>query len=250
MPNVALFPRTCRCAKVLGVPDDGVDGENGDGEYYGDYDPDEPDFLSSHADFYPPAALLEELGRVVVASSRLEFIAHRLWVSLQAPHGSAPADLAKTRRIPGSELIKNIRARVSEVVHSDWREDVLADLDRAADAEDQATIVMALRYRNADIHSAWMMKNPPEVADPEDGRRSVEGDWWLIANDEDHAEPAPSVERLRKTEEACREGARQLLTLADDLSYKRMAKGSRFVTVGADTLVQMYEPGAGMRNRQ
>ena len=154
---------------------------------------------------YPGPDVLQEVGRVTIAGSRLDIQMGFLWhhldrtkCAVEARRASGDAQCKAVRRLARERLVGPMQAQVFEAV------------DEAEKAR---------RRRNEIVHQDWLLRGPDarrpvgEWLDlAPDGRESYLEDWereskpskdWLrVAHDSIDVAPAPAVEDLRQVERA------------------------------------------------
>jgi hypothetical protein len=152
---------------------------------------------------YPGPALLQEVGRVTIAGSRLDVQMGMLW-----HHLDRGVRLEDSRRAPGAEQCKRIRRLAAERLTGDMLEEVVAAVT-AAEA--------ARARRNEIVHQDWLlrgrdaMRPVSELAriTPEDLPAYLEEweresktsqEWQRVPSRSVDVVPAQTLEELREVE--------------------------------------------------
>lgn len=167
---------------------------------------------------YPAPDVLQEVGRVTIAGSRLDIQMGILW-----HHLDRALDIDRARRASGAVQCQNVRALGKTKLVGELRDQVLAAVD-AADA--------ARLRRNEIVHQDWLlrgrdaMRPVAELKDviPQDMAEYVEDweresrasqDWLRVPSKSTDVMAAQSVEELREVE---RELAR-VTTIVSGLTF-------------------------------
>jgi hypothetical protein len=152
---------------------------------------------------YPGPDVLEEVGRVTIAGSRLDIQMGMLW-----HHLDRATDLDHARRSPGALQSRSIRRLAQSRLVGDMRREALAAVD-AAD--------LARARRNEIVHQDWLLRGPDAMrpvaelarVDPadmqkylEDWERESKGsqDWRRVPSKSMDVISAQTVEELRFVE--------------------------------------------------
>lgn len=96
---------------------------------------------------YPAEELLQEVGRVTIAGSRLDVQLSYLWWHLDPQH----VDQARARRASGSAQSKAVRQLTGARLTGALGDAVLAALEEADDARE---------LRNEVVHQDWVLRGP------------------------------------------------------------------------------------------
>jgi hypothetical protein len=152
---------------------------------------------------YPGPDLLQEVGRVTIAGSRLDVQLGMLW-----HHLDRSVRLEDSRRAPGAEQCKRVRLLARERLTGDMLEQVVAVVV-AAEA--------ARARRNEIVHQDWLLRGPDamrpvsELAriQPEDVPAYLEAweresrtsqDWQRVPSRNIDVVPAQTLDELRDVE--------------------------------------------------
>lgn len=152
---------------------------------------------------YPGPDVLQEVGRVTIAGSRLDVQMGMLW-----HHLDRSTKLEDSRRAPGAKQCERVRSLAEERLTGDMREQVLAAVVAAEAARGR---------RNEIVHQEWLlrgrdaMRPVSELAQipPEDlpdylqewGRESkASQDWQQVPSRSVDVVPAQTLDELREVE--------------------------------------------------
>jgi hypothetical protein len=152
---------------------------------------------------YPGPDVLQEVGRVTIAGSRLDIQMGMLW-----HHLDRTTDLNDARRGSGAEQCRRVRNLAQSRLIGEMREQVLAAVD-AADA--------ARAKRNEIVHQDWLLRGPDAMrpiaelarVDPADMPKYLEEweresktsqDWQRVPSKSTDVVSAQTLEELRGVE--------------------------------------------------
>jgi hypothetical protein len=154
---------------------------------------------------YPGPDLLQEVGRVTIAGSRLDVQMAFLWHHLDRSKAEMEA-----RRASGRVQCKAVRRLAEERLTGRMQKDVLAAVDVAEASR---------RRRNAIVHQSWLLRGPDAtrpvgewLALPVEDRATYIEEWergskpsedWLrVPHDSIEVTPAQALDELRRVERA------------------------------------------------
>ncbi len=154
---------------------------------------------------YPGPDLLQEVGRVTIAGSRLDVQMGMLW-----HHLDRSVKLEDSRRAPGAEQCKRVRCLAGERLTGSMREQVLAALV-AAEA--------GRRRRNEIVHQDWLLRgrdavrpvselariSPADLApylEEWERESRTSQDWHRVPPRSIDVIPAQTLDELRQVERA------------------------------------------------
>ncbi|WP_270888932.1 hypothetical protein [Pedococcus sp. 5OH_020] len=157
---------------------------------------------------YPAPDVLEEVGRVTIAGSRLDIEMGMVW-----HHLDRTIDLNRARRTSGAAQCRHLRVLAETRLVGELRNQVLAVVDAAEGAR---------RRRNEIVHQDWLLRGPDatrSVAElacvnpanmpkylEEWGRDSrASQDWRRVPSDSTNVVEGQTVEELRDVERALAE---------------------------------------------
>ena len=115
---------------------------------------------------YPGPDVLEEVGRVTIAGSRLDIQMGMLW-----HHLDRSTDLDHARRSPGALQSRSVRRLAKSRLVGDMRREALAAVD-AAD--------LARARRNEIVHQDWLLRGPDAMRPVAELARVDPADLTLI----------------------------------------------------------------------
>lgn len=152
---------------------------------------------------YPGPEVLQEVGRVTIAGSRLDIQMGMLW-----HHLDRTIDINDARRASGAEQCRHVRSLARSRLTGEMQDQVLAAVD-VADA--------ARKKRNEIVHQDWLLRGPDAmrpIADlarvtPADLAEYLEAweresktsqDWQRVPSRSTGVVPAQTVEELKGLE--------------------------------------------------
>jgi hypothetical protein len=152
---------------------------------------------------YPGPDVLQEVGRVTIAGSRLDVQVGMLW-----HHLDRSTELEECRRVSGREQCSRVRRLAEERLAGHLREQVLAAVAAAEAARER---------RNEIVHQDWLLRGRDAMRpisdlagiDPEhfgayleewERESRTSEDWQRIPSRSVDVIPAQTVDELRKVE--------------------------------------------------
>lgn len=157
---------------------------------------------------YPAPDVLQEVGRVTLAGSRLDIQMGILW-----HHLDRTIDLDRARRASGATQCQHVRALSETKLVGDLRDRVVAAVDAAEAARSR---------RNEIVHQDWLLRSRdamrpvaelegvapvdmPEYLEDWERESKASQDWLRVPSKSTDVVPALSVEELREVERALAE---------------------------------------------
>jgi len=156
-------------------------------------------FVWSTEAVYPGPEVLQEVGRVTIAGSRLDIQMGLLW-----HHLDRTIDINNARRAPGAQQCQRVRDLALSRLTGEMQDQVLAAVDMA-DA--------ARKKRNEIVHQDWLLRGPDATrpvadlarVDPADLPRYLAAweresktsqDWQRVPSSSTDVVPAQTIEEL------------------------------------------------------
>ncbi len=173
---------------------------------------------------YPGIDILQEVGRVTIAGSRLDIWMGFLWHHLERTKSEAEA-----RRAAGSKQCKAVRRLALERLVGPMQTEVLAAVAAAENAR---------RRRNEIVHQDWLLRGPDAtrpvsewLALPPEDRESYLEEWereskssedWLrVPHDSVDVTPAQALDELRQVERALAAARNEIERLTSQVASSR-----------------------------
>jgi hypothetical protein len=173
---------------------------------------------------YPGPEILQEVGRVTIAGSRLDIAMGHLWHHLDR---SMPFEV--TRWKPGALQADKVRALAGQRLSGELQHRVLAAVDQAEEARDR---------RNDIVHQDWLLRG-------RDATRPVSE--WLQLPHEDRAAYLTQWQRESKDSEDWRQVPRRGIDVQPAPSLDDLVAVERALTHATDQITELTYAVASSR---